>query len=86
MYIVHYRYTYSTVDENDYESSHMEEGYIQAFDYDDAGLLVGKLMTEHGDALEYFCIAQVIESSLDIPRRTEGAAKDRLPPSALPVS
>ncbi len=83
MYIVHYRYSYSTVDENDYEASHLAEGYRQAFDYDDAGLLVGKLRMEYGDALEYFCIAQVIESSLDMPRRTEGAANDRLPPSAL---
>lgn len=86
MYIVHYRYSYSIVDENDFESGHLEERYIQAFDYDDAGVLVGKLMTEHGDALEFFCIAQVIESSLDMPRRTEGAAKDRLPPSALHIS
>ncbi len=82
MYIVYYSYTYSTVDENDYESSHMEDGYIQTLDYDDASLTVGKLMTEHGDALDYFCIAQVIESSLDMPRRTEGAANNRLPPSA----
>jgi hypothetical protein len=84
MYIVYYSYTYSTVVENDNELTHWEDGYIQTLNYDDASHTVGKLMTEHGDALDYFCIAKVIEeSSLDIPRRTEGAAKDRLPPSAL---
>lgn len=85
MYILYYSYSYTTVVEDDHELTQWEDGYIQTLNYDDAYQEVGKLKTEHGDALEYFCIAQVIESSLDMPRRTEGAAKDRLPPSALHI-
>ena len=83
MYILYYSYNYSKVVEDGHVIPEWEDGYIQTHTYDDACEELNKLKAEHGDAFDYYCIAKVIEDSIDIPRRTEGAANDRLPPSAL---